>query len=51
MYMQIRLPLACLLITIYCFWYYKAKKRLNTRTAKVFEAITVTAIIHLISGE
>ena len=50
MYMQIRLPLACLLITIYCFWYYKAKKRLNTRTAKVFEAITVTAIIHLISA-
>lgn len=46
-YMQIRLPLACLLITVYCFWYYRRKRRLHTKTAKVFETMTVTAIIHL----
>ncbi len=50
MFMQIRLPLACLLIVVYCFCYYKLKKRLRTRTSKVFEVMTVATVIHLASA-
>ncbi len=47
MYYQIRLPLACFLILAYCFWFYHKKKRLPTRTARVFELMCVVALVHL----
>ncbi len=47
MYYQIRLPLACFLILAYCFWYYHKKKRLPTRTARVFELMCFVALCHL----
>ncbi len=47
MYYQIRLPLVCFLILAYCFWYYHKKKRLPTRTSRVFEQMCFTALIHL----
>ena len=50
MYYQIRLPLICFIITAYCFWYYQKKKRLPTRTSQVFEAMTVTSLIHLLAA-
>ncbi len=47
MYYQIRLPLACFLILAYCFWFYHKKKRLPTRTARVFEIMCCVALFHL----
>ncbi len=47
MYYQIRLPLACFLILAYCFWFYHKKKRLPTRTARVFEVMCFVALFHL----
>ncbi len=47
MYYQIRLPLACFLILAYCFWFYHKKKRLPTRTARVFEIMCFVALFHL----
>ncbi len=47
MYMQIRLPLACFLIMVYCFGFYRLKARLYTKTSQVFEAMVVTTIINL----
>ncbi len=47
MYYQIRLPLACFVILAYCFWYYHSKKRLPTRTSRVFELMCFTALVHL----
>jgi len=47
MYYQIRLPLVCFIILAYCFWYYHKKKRLPTRTSRVFEAMCFAALVHL----
>jgi len=47
MYYQIRLPLACFIILAYCFWYYHKKKRLPTRTSRVFELMCLAALVHL----
>jgi len=47
MYYQIRLPLACFIILAYCFWYYHKKKRLPTRTSRIFELMCYAALIHL----
>ncbi len=47
MYYQIRLPLACFLILAYCFWYYHEKKRLPTRTARVFGLMCCAVLVHL----
>lgn len=46
-YMLIRMPLACLLILAYSFLYYSSKKRLQTRTSKVFGAMVFFALVHL----
>lgn len=50
MYMLIRMPLACLLIMVYTFLYYRLKKRLPTKTSKVFEGMAICAIIHLVAA-
>lgn len=50
MYYQIRLPLICLIIMAYCFWYYRKKKRLPTRTSQVFESMTIVSLIHLLAA-
>jgi len=47
MYYQIRLPLTCFIILAYCFWYYHKKKRLPTRTSRVFGLMCSTALVHL----
>lgn len=49
-YMQIRMPLACLLILSYSFFYYRTKKRLMTVTSRVFETMAVFALIHLLAA-
>lgn len=50
MFYQIRMPIACFLIMIYCFWYYGQKKRLHTRTSKTFEKMALITIIHLMAA-
>ncbi len=50
MYYQIRLPLACLIILAYCFLYYHKKKRLPTRTSRVFELMCYAALFHLVAA-
>jgi len=50
MYLQIRLPLACFLIMIYCFGYYRAKKRLPTRTSRTFEWFSYAVVVHLVAA-
>jgi len=47
MYYQIRLPLACFMILAYCFSYYHKKKRLPTRTSRIFELMCLAALVHL----
>ncbi len=47
MYYQIRLPLVCLLILVYCYLYYQGKKRLPTRTSRAFGLLSATAVVHL----
>ncbi len=50
MYYQIRLPLACLLILVYCYWYYSRKKRLHTRTARTFSMLSAFSAVHLVAA-
>lgn len=47
MYYQIRLPLVCLFILVYCYLYYQRKKRLPTRTCRVFGLLSAMAVVHL----
>ena len=50
MYMQIRLPLACLLIMLYCCWYYIRRRRLATRASRAFKVMVVIAIVNLVAA-
>lgn len=50
MYMEIRLPLACLIITAYCYFYYAKKKRLRTMTARAFDLLGCVSLIHLLAA-
>ena len=50
MFMQIRMPLACLLILAYSFCYYKLNRRLNTQRAIIFEAMTWCGLVHLLAA-
>lgn len=49
MYDLIKMPLTCLLIMTYTNFYYRTKKRMNTRTSKVFEVLVTMATIHLVA--
>lgn len=50
MYYQIRLPLVCLLILVYCFWYYSRKKRLHTKTSNIFNLLSAVSVLHLLAA-
>lgn len=50
MYMQIRMPLACLLILIYIFLLSLEKKKLRTRTSRIFERIAGVGILHVLAA-
>lgn len=50
MYMQIRMPLACLLILIYLFILYIVKPRLHTQTSRIFEGIAFSGMLHVLSA-
>lgn len=50
MYNLIKMPLTCLLIMTYTNFYYRTKKRMNTRTSKVFEVLVTAVTIHLVSA-
>jgi len=50
MYELIRMPLACLAILAYSFWFYRAKKRLRTRTSRLFNVMVFVSMFHLASA-
>ncbi len=47
MYQLIKMPLACLLIMAYTDLYYYKKRKLNTRSCKIFNVLLVAAMIHI----
>lgn len=49
-YQQIRMPLACLLILVYTFSLYCMKKRLHTRTSRIYERIAIMGIVHVLAA-
>ncbi len=50
MYMQIRMPLACLLTLIYIFLLTLEKKKLRTKTSRIFEWIAGVGILHVLAA-
>ena len=50
MYMQIRMPLTCLLILIYIFLLFLGKKQLRTVTSRIFEWILFVGIVHVLAA-
>lgn len=49
-YMQIKMPLACYIILLYTFLLYCLKKRLHTRTSRVYEWMVLAGIVHVLSA-
>ncbi len=49
-YQQVRMPLACLLILVYTFSLYCMKKRLHTRTSRIYEQIAMMGIVHVLAA-
>lgn len=47
MYETIRMPLACMVILAYSFWFYRIKKHLRTRSSELFVIMAVISMIHL----
>lgn len=47
MYARVQMPLACLLILSYTFYYYRSKKRLMTVTSRVFGVMAAAALVHV----
>lgn len=47
MYMQIRLPLACLVIMLYCLLLFLRKRRLPTKASRVFSCMGYASIANL----
>lgn len=47
MYMQIRLPLACLVIMLYCLLLFLRKRRLPTKASRVFSCMGYVSIANL----
>lgn len=47
MYMQIRLPLACLVIMLYCLLLFLRKRRLPTKASRVFTWMGAVSIVNL----
>lgn len=50
MYELVKVPLTCLLIMTYTNFYYRTKRKVNTRTSKVFEVMVAVAMIHLVAA-
>lgn len=50
MYDLVKMPLTCLLIMTYTNFYYRTKRKVNTRTSKVFEVMVAAAMIHLVAA-
>lgn len=50
MYMQIKMPLACLVILTYTLLLYGLKRRLQTLTSRVFQWIGVAGVIHVLAA-
>lgn len=49
MYMMLKMPVACLLLLSYAFYYYKKNKRLRTHTTAMFEAMMYTVLVNLVA--
>lgn len=47
MYMQIRLPLACLVIMLYCLLLFLRKRRLPTKASRVFSWMGFVSVVNL----
>ncbi len=50
MYGTIRMPLACIVVVAYSFWFYMTKKHLRTRTTKLFEIMMAAGMLHLVAA-
>ena len=49
MIMMLKMPIACLMLLSYSFYFYKKNKKLRTYAAKMFEAMMISVIINLVA--
>lgn len=49
MIMMLKMPIACLMLLSYSFYFYKKNKRLRTYAAKMFEAMMLSVLINLVA--
>ena len=49
MIMMLKMPIACLILLSYSFYFYKKNKKLRTYAAKMFEAMMISVIINLVA--